>query len=73
MLKSISQMHKTRTARFSFALIVAKHLDTQRNRTMSIYKKYQEYAISIVGRKNGYITQAEREKARKKNRKKKKK
>ena len=40
---------------------------------MSIYKKYQEYAISIVGRKNGYITQAEREKARKKNRKKKKK
>lgn len=38
---------------------------------MNIYKKYQEYAISIVGRKNGYITQAEREKARKKNRKKK--
>lgn len=40
---------------------------------MSIYKKYEECAISIVGRKNGYITQAEREKARKKNRKKKKK
>ena len=40
---------------------------------MSIYNKYQEYAISIVGRKNGYITQVEREKARKKNRKKKKK
>ena len=38
---------------------------------MNIFKKYQEYAISIVGRKNGYITQAEREKARKKNRKKK--
>ena len=37
---------------------------------MSIFKKYQEYAISIVGRKNGYITQAEREKAKKKNRKK---
>lgn len=44
-----------------------------KKRTMSIYKKYQEYAISIVGRKNGYITQAEREKAKKKNRKKKKK
>lgn len=40
---------------------------------MNIFKKYQEYAISILGRKNGYITQAEREKARKKNRKKKKK
>ena len=40
---------------------------------MNIYKKYQEYAISIVGRKNGYVTQAEREKARKKNRKNKKK
>ena len=40
---------------------------------MSIFKKYQKYAISIVGRKNGYITKAEREKARKKNRKKKKK
>ena len=40
---------------------------------MSIYKKYQEYAVSIVGRKNGYITQAEREKARKRNRKNKKK
>ena len=40
---------------------------------MSIYKKYQEYAISIVGRKGGYITQAEREKAKKKNRKKQKK
>ena len=40
---------------------------------MNIYKKYQEYAISIVGRKNGYITQAERDRARKKNRKKKKK
>jgi hypothetical protein len=40
---------------------------------MSIYKKYQGYAISIVGRKNGYITQAEREKSKKKNRKKKKK
>lgn len=40
---------------------------------MSIYKKYQEYAISIVGRKNGYITQAERDRARKKNRKNKKK
>lgn len=40
---------------------------------MNIFKKYQEYAISIVGRKNGYITQAERDKARKKNRKKKKK
>ena len=38
---------------------------------MNILKKYQDYAISIVGRKNGYITQAEREKARKKNRKKK--
>lgn len=40
---------------------------------MNIYKKYQEYAISILGRKNGYITQAEKEKAKKKNRKKKKK
>ena len=40
---------------------------------MKIFKKYQEYAISIVGRKNGYITQAEREKAKKKNRKKKRK
>ena len=40
---------------------------------MSIVKKYEKYVISIVGRKNGYITQAEREKARKKNRKKKKK
>lgn len=44
---------------------------------MSIYKKYNDYAVSqlntIVGRKNGYITQAEREKAKKKNRKKKKK
>ena len=40
---------------------------------MNIYKKYQDYAISIVGRKNGYITQSERGKARKKNRKKKKK
>ena len=40
---------------------------------MNIYKKYQEYVISIVGRKNGYITQAERNKAKKKNRKKKKK
>ncbi len=38
---------------------------------MSIFKKYQKYAISIVGRKNGYITQAKREKAKKKNRKKK--
>ena len=59
--------------RYSFAQRAVSYLDTQRNRTMSIYKKYQEYAISIVGRKNGYITQAEREKARKKNRKKKKK
>jgi hypothetical protein len=37
---------------------------------MSIYEKYNDYAVSqlntIVGRKNGYITQAEREKARKK-------
>ena len=40
---------------------------------MNIFKKYQEYTISILGRKNGYITQSEREKARKKNRKKKKK
>lgn len=40
---------------------------------MNIYKKYKEYAISILGRKGGYITQAERDKARKKNRKKKKK
>jgi len=39
---------------------------------MKIFKTYKEYAISIVGRKNGYITQAEREKAKKKNRKKKK-
>lgn len=41
---------------------------------MSIYEKYNDYAVSqlntIVGRKNGYITQAEREKAKKKNRKK---
>ena len=43
-----------------------------KKRTMSIFKKYQKYAISIVGRKNGYITQAEREKARKKKRNKKK-
>ena len=47
-----------------------------RNRTMSIYEKYNDYAVSqlitIVGRKGGYITQAEREKAKKKNRKKKK-
>ena len=39
---------------------------------MSIYDKYNDYAVSqlntIVGRKGGYITQAEREKARKKNR-----
>lgn len=40
---------------------------------MNIYKKYKEYTISILGRKGGYITQAEREKAKKKNRKKKKK
>ena len=39
----------------------------------NIFKAYQEYAISIVGRNGGYITQAERDKARKKNRKKKKK
>lgn len=42
---------------------------------MSIYDKYNDYAVSqlnsIAGRKNGYITQAEREKAKKKNRKKK--
>ncbi len=38
---------------------------------MSIFKKYRDYAISIVGRKGGYITQAERDKARRKNRKKK--
>ena len=48
-----------------------------RNRTMSIYEKYNDYAVSllntIVGRKGGYITQAERKKAKKKNRKKKKK
>lgn len=37
---------------------------------MSIEKEYEKYVISIIGRKNGYITQAEREKARKKNRKK---
>ena len=44
---------------------------------MNIYEKYNDYAVShmntIVGRKNGYITKAEREKARKKNRKNKKK
>ena len=40
---------------------------------MNIYKKYQEFAISIKGRTGGYITKAEREKAKKKNRKKKKK
>ena len=40
---------------------------------MNIYEKYKEHVISISGRKGGYITQAEREKARKKNRKKKKK
>ena len=44
--------------------------------TLFWHEKYNDYAVSqlntIVGRKNGYITQAEREKARKKNRKKKK-
>lgn len=40
---------------------------------MNIFKTYKENVISILGRKGGYITQAEKEKARKKNRKKKKK
>lgn len=40
---------------------------------MNVLKKYQDYTISIVGRKGGYIIQAEREKAKKKNRKKQKK
>ena len=44
---------------------------------MNIYEKYNDYAVSqlntIVGRKGGYITKAERVKAKKKNSKKKKK
>lgn len=43
-----------------------KLIDKDVNKTMNIFKKYQDYAISIVGRNGGYITQAEKEKARKK-------
>jgi hypothetical protein len=37
-----------------------------------IFRVYNKYTVTFLGRKNGYITQAERNKARKRNRKKKK-
>ena len=40
--------------------------------TIKIFKIYNKYTVTFLGRKNGYITQAERNKARKRNRKKKK-
>ena len=50
-----------------------KHLDNMSNLLTKLGRVYRDYQFEVTGRKGGYITQEERDRARKRNRKKNKK